>query len=155
PKMAATVYEALAAKVEIVRRRVRRPLTLAEKVLFGHLDDPATQELTPGHSTLALRPDRVVFQDVLGQTGLLQFMPTGRERVAVPTTVHCDHLIQARVGAASDLSDSIRENGEVYGFLRAAAAKFGAGFWGPGAGIIHQVVLENYAFPGTLIIGTD
>jgi aconitate hydratase len=155
PEMATRVYETLASKLDVVRHRVRRPLTLAEKVLFGHLNDPASEELEPGKSTLALRPDRVVFQDVLGQTGLLQFMQTGRERVLVPTTVHCDHLIQARVGAASDLSASIGENGEVYGFLRAAAAKYGAGFWGPGAGIIHQVVLENYAFPGTLIIGTD
>jgi aconitate hydratase len=155
PEMAARVYETLASKLDLVRRRVRRPLTLSEKILFGHLDDPASQELVPGESTLALRPDRVVFQDVLGQTGLLQFMQTGRDRVAVPTTVHCDHLIQARVGAAADLSASIGENAEVYGFLRAAAARYGAGFWGPGAGIIHQVVLENYAFPGTLVIGTD
>jgi aconitate hydratase len=155
PEMAQSVYETLAKNLDVVQRRLNRPLTLAEKVLFGHLDDPSLQELSPGKSTLALRVDRVVFQDVLGQSGLLQFMQTGRERVAVPTTVHCDHLIQARTDGLSDLRASVNENDEVYGFLRAAAAKYGAGFWGPGAGIIHQVVLENYAFPGTLLIGTD
>ena len=155
PDMAARVLGTLATNIDIVRRRTARPLTLADKVLLGHSDNPEEQPLTPGTSHLALRPDRVVFQDVLGQTGLLQFMQTGRARVAVPTTVHCDHLIQARDGAAADLAVSLAENGEVYGFLRAAAAKYGAGFWGPGAGIIHQVVLENYAFPGTMILGTD
>jgi len=109
----------------------------------------------PGKSYLQLHPDRVVFQDVLGQTGLLQFMQSGRQQVAVPTTIHCDHLIQARREAQSDLDDSLSENAEVYNFLRQGAAKYGAGFWEPGAGIIHQVVLENYAFPGQLIIGTD
>ena len=155
PAMAARVYATLARNLEIVRRRLARPLTLADKVLLGHLDDPAYQPLEPGRSYLALRPDRVVFQDVLGQTGMLQFMQTRRERVAVPTTIHCDHLIQARVEGAADLRASLAENGEVYDFLRSAAARYGAGFWGPGAGIIHQVVLEHYAFPGELIIGTD
>ena len=155
PEMAAKVYETMARNLEIVRRRLQRPLTLAEKVLLGHLDDPAQQEMVPGKSYLALRPDRVVFQDVLGQTGMLQFMQTRRERVAVPTTIHCDHLIQARSEGVQDLRESLAENTEVYDFLRSAAAKYGAGFWGPGAGIIHQVVLENYAFPGELIIGTD
>ena len=149
------LHETLARKLAIVRRRLQRPLTLSEKVLFGHLDDPERQELEVGQSQLALRPDRVVFQDVLGQTGLLQFMQTGRERVAVPTTIHCDHLIQARVEGVADLRASRDENREVYDFLRSAAAKYGAGFWEPGAGIIHQVVLENYAFPGALILGTD
>jgi aconitate hydratase len=153
--MAARVLTTLARNLDIARRRAARPLTLADKVLLGHLDDPEGQALIPGESHLSLRPDRVVFQDVLGQTGLLQLMQTGRARVAVPTTVHCDHLIQARAEAASDLAASLTENREVYGFLRAAAARFGAGFWGPGAGIIHQVVLENYAFPGTLLLGTD
>jgi aconitate hydratase len=155
PNMVARVYETMARNLEVVRRGRPSALTLADKLLLGHLDDPASQALEPGYSQLALRPDRVVFQDVLGQSGLLQFMQTGRERVAVPTTVHCDHLIQARTEGTADLHASIAENQEVYGFLRAAAAKYGAGFWGPGAGIIHQVVLENYAFPGTLIIGTD
>ena len=124
-------------------------------MLLGHLDDPEHQDLEPGQSYLALRPDRVVFQDVLGQTAMLQFMQTRRDTVAVPTTIHCDHLIQARVEGQVDLRESLVENQEVYDFLRSAAARYGAGFWGPGAGIIHQVVLENYAFPGELIIGTD
>jgi len=155
PEMAAKVYETMARNLAMVRRRLRRPLTLADKVLLGHLDDAENQELEPGKSYLLLRPDRVVFQDVLGQTGMLQFMQTRRDQVAVPTTIHCDHLIQARVEGEADLRASLEENQEVYDFLRSAAAKYGAGFWGPGAGIIHQVVLEQYAFPGELIIGTD
>jgi aconitate hydratase len=155
PEMAAAVYQRMERNLQVVRGRLRKPLTLADKVLLGHLDDPENQELEPGKSYLQLRPDRVVFQDVLGQTGLLQFMQTRRDKVAVPTTVHCDHLIQARVEGAQDLRESLAENKEVYDFLRSAAAKYGAGFWGPGAGIIHQVVLEEYAFPGELIIGTD
>ena len=155
PEMAARVYETMARNLEVVRRRLGRPLTLADKVLLGHLDDPENQEMEPGKSYLLLRPDRVVFQDVLGQTGMLQFMQTRRDTVTVPTTIHCDHLIQARVEGESDLRASLEENREVYDFLHSAAAKYGAGFWGPGAGIIHQVVLENYAFPGELIIGTD
>jgi aconitate hydratase len=155
PEMAAAIYRAMECRLELVRRRLQRPLTLAEKVLLGHLDDPERQELTPGKSYLLLRPDRVVFQDLLGQTGILQFMQSGRERVAIPTSIHCDHLIQARHAARQDLEESLNENAEVYEFLRRAAAKYGAGFWGPGAGIMHQVVLENYAFPGELIIGTD
>jgi aconitate hydratase len=155
PAMAAAVYAAMARNLAVVRRRLGRPLTLADKVLLGHLDDPEHQELVPGESYLLLRPDRVVFQDVLGQTGMLQFMQTRRDTVAVPATIHCDHLIQARLEGGSDLRESLAENKEVYEFLRSVAAKYGLGFWGPGAGIIHQVVLENYAFPGELIIGTD
>ncbi|HEV2098889.1 MAG TPA: aconitate hydratase [Stellaceae bacterium] len=155
PEMAAAVYATMARNLAVVRRRLDKPLTLADKVLLGHLDDPQNQELNPGDSYLLLRPDRVVFQDVLGQTGLLQFMQTRREKVAVAATIHCDHLIQARAEGAADLRESLAENKEVYDFLRSAAAKYGLGFWGPGAGIIHQVVLENYAFPGELIIGTD
>ena len=155
PEMAAKVYETIERNLEVVRRRLGRPLTLADKVLLGHLDDPENQEMIPGESYLNVRPDRVILQDVLGQTGMLQFMQTQRESVAVPTTIHCDHLIQARVEGASDLSESLAENSEVYNFLRSAAAKYGAGFWGPGGGIIHQVALENYAFPGSLMIGTD
>ena len=154
-QMAARVYEALARNGERARDRLQRPFTLGEKILFGHLDDPHTQELVPGKSYLQLRPDRVVFQDVLGQTGLLQFMQTGRARVGVPASIHCDHLIQARHDGARDLTESLAENAEVYDFLRSAAARYGADFWEPGAGIIHQVVLENYAFPGLLLIGTD
>ena len=154
-EMAAGIYETMARKLRVIRRRLGRPLTLADKVLLGHLDDPENQDLVPGKSYLFLRPDRVIFQDVLGQTGMLQFMQTRRDRVAVPTSIHCDHLIQARVGGAADLRASLAENQEVYDFLRSAAARYGAAFWGPGAGIMHQVVLEQYAFPGQLIIGTD
>jgi len=154
-EVAAKVYETMERNLAIVRRRLGRPLTLADKVLLGHLDDPEHQDMEPGKSYLMLRPDRVVLQDVLGQTAMLQFMQTRRQHVAVATTIHCDHLIQARVEGGSDLRESLNENQEVYDFLRSAAAKYGAGFWGPGAGIIHQVVLEQYAFPGALIIGTD
>ena len=154
-EVAAKVYETMERNLAIVRRRLGRPLTLADKVLLGHLDDPEHQDMEPGKSYLMLRPDRVVLQDVLGQTAMLQFMQTRRQNVAVATTIHCDHLIQARVEGGSDLRESLNENQEVYDFLRSAAAKYGAGFWGPGAGIIHQVVLEQYAFPGALIIGTD
>tara|TARA_Y100000815_G_scaffold18068_1_gene15644 strand:+ start:10353 stop:12521 length:2169 start_codon:yes stop_codon:yes gene_type:complete len=128
---------------------------LADKLVLSHLDDPENQELEAGKSYLLARPDRVILQDVLGQTAMLVFMQTRRASTAVPTSVHCDHLIQARVGASSDLNESVSENGEVYDFLRSAAAKFGVGFWGPGAGILHQVNLEQYAFPGAMIIGTD
>src|SRR5712672_4076464 len=155
PEMAVAVYATMARNLAVVRRRLGKPLTLADKILLGHLDDPEHQEIEPGKSYLQLHPDRVVFQDVLGQTGLLQFMQTRREKVAVAATIHCDHLIQARVDGAADLRASLDENKEIYEFLRSAAARYGAGFWGPGAGIIHQVVLENYAFPGELIIGTD
>src|SRR5947207_8836142 len=155
PEMAAKVYQTMERNLAVVRRRLGRALTLADKVLLGHLDDPEHQDMDPGRSYLFLRPDRVVLQDVLGQTAMLQFRQTRREKVAVPTTIHCDHLIQARVDGERDLRESLQENQEVYDFLKSAAAKYGAGFWSPGAGIIHQVVLENYAFPGALIIGTD
>jgi aconitate hydratase len=153
--MADSLYRKMRQNLADVRSRLRRPLTLADKVLLGHLDEPPTQDLEPGRSYLLLRPDRVVFQDVLGQSAILQFMQTKRTRVAVPTTIHCDHLIQARNGGEADLRDAVVENREVFDFLRSAAAKYGCGFWAPGAGIIHQVVLENYAFPGELIVGTD
>lgn len=152
---AADLYRNMERRLETVRARLHRPLTLAEKALLGHLDDPEHQDLDPGKSYLVLRPDRVVFQDVLGQTGMLQFMQSRREQVAVPTSIHCDHLIQARREGRQDLQESLAENGEVYDFLRRAAARYNVGFWAPGAGITHQVVLENYAFPGELIIGTD
>src|SRR5215468_2575365 len=154
-EVAAKVYETMERNLAVVRRRLGRPLTLADKVLLGHLDDPEHQDMEPGKSYLMLRPDRVVLQDVLGQTAMLQFMQTRRQHVAAATSVHCDHLIQARVEGGSDLRESIDENREVYDFLKTAAAKYGVGFWGPGAGIIHQVALENYAFPGELMIGTD
>jgi aconitate hydratase len=149
------LYDRMSRRLEIARRRRASPLTLSEKLLFAHLDEPATQELAPGASYLRLRPDRVVLQDVLGQTAFLQFMQTARERVALPVSVHCDHLIRAARGARADLATSVTENGEIYAFLKSAAQRYGAAFWEPGAGIIHQVVLEQYAFPGQLILGTD
>ncbi|MCC7271809.1 MAG: aconitate hydratase, partial [Alphaproteobacteria bacterium] len=152
---AGRIHATSARNLAVVRRRLGRPLTLADKILLGHLDDPAEATVDPGHGYVSLRPDRVVFQDVLGQTGMLQFMQTGRDTVAVPATIHCDHLIQARTAGAADLGRSLEENREIYDFLRTVAARYGLGFWEPGAGIIHQVVLENYAFPGQLLIGTD
>ncbi|MCH8989568.1 MAG: aconitate hydratase [Chloroflexi bacterium] len=155
PQFVAEAYEKMERKLEIVRSRLNRPLTLAEKLLLGHLDDAQGAELDPGESYIMLNPDRVAHQDVTGQMAILQFMQSGRTEVAVPTTVHCDHLIQARVGASSDLQDALNESSEVFQFLESSCRKFGMGFWRPGSGIIHQVVLENYAFPGCLIIGTD
>ena len=155
PAMAAKTYEMMDRNLEVVRRRLGTPLTLSDKILLGHADDPETQDMVPGKSYLFLRPDRVMMQDVLGQTGMLQFMQTGKEQVEVPTTIHCDHLIQAWGNGASDLRESIAENCGVYDFLASAAAKYGVGFWKPGAGINHQVALENYAYPGALMIGAD
>ena len=149
------VYERLDRNLQTVRRSLNRPLVLADKILLSHLDDPTNTDLTRGETYIQLRPDRVILQDVLGQTAMLQFMQTRRTATAVPTSVHCDHLIQARVEGAADLQESLGENQEVYNFLRTAAAKYGVGFWGPGAGIIHQVALENYAYPAQLMIGTD
>jgi aconitate hydratase len=148
-------YAALEQKLNAVRRHVSRPLTLTEKILFTHLTHADTAELERGKSWVDLNPDRVAMQDATAQMALLQFMQAGRKRVAVPTTVHCDHLIRARVGADPDMQAALNENNEVYQFLRSASQKYGIGFWNPGAGIIHQVVLENYAFPGGLMIGTD
>jgi aconitate hydratase len=155
PQFVEGVYAALGRRLAIVRRRLNRPLTLSEKILLGHLNDPEHQDLEAGKSYLMLRPDRVAMQDATAQMAILQFMQAGRDRVAVPTTVHCDHLIQARAGVGPDLKEALLENQEVYEFLRSASARYGIGFWRPGAGIIHQVVLENYAFPGGLMIGTD
>ena len=155
PEFVANAYTIMRHNLEIVRPRLGRPMGLADKLVLSHLDDPENQELEAGKSYLLARPDRVILQDVLGQTAMLVFMQTRRSSTAVPTSVHCDHLIQARVGASSDLNESVSENGEVYDFLRSAAAKFGVGFWGPGSGILHQVNLEQYAFPGAMIIGTD
>jgi aconitate hydratase len=149
------VYERAASRIATVRDRLARPLSFAEKLLFGHLADPEGQELEPGHSYLELRPDRVAMQDATAQMALLQFMLAGRDDAAVPTTVHCDHLIQAHNGASADMKTARTTNAEVYEFLRTCSSRYGIGFWGPGAGIIHQVVLENYAFPGGMMIGTD
>jgi aconitate hydratase len=155
PEFVGQIYDAMEKRLAIVRRRLHRPLTLSEKIFLGHLNDAEHQDLEPGRSYLMLRPDRVAMQDATAQMAILQFMQAGRERVAVPTTVHCDHLIQARQGAGPDMDNALRENQEVYEFLRSASSRYGIGFWQPGAGIIHQVVLENYAFPGGLMIGTD
>jgi len=149
------VYRTLSERVSRGRTRLGRPLTLAEKILINHLVDPATQEMERGGSYADFHPDRVAMQDATAQMALLQFMTAGLPETVVPTTVHCDHLILAKVGAKIDLGVAIDDNREVYDFLKTVSAKFGIGFWGPGSGIIHQVVLENYAFPGGMMIGTD
>ncbi len=154
PDLVQSVYENTRRRLAVVRERLGRPLTLAEKVLFGHLADPE-EELERGKAYLQLRPDRVAMQDATAQMALLQFMLSGRDTTAVPTTVHCDHLILARSGADKDVEAAIERNREVYDFLQSASARYGIGFWKPGSGIIHQVVLENYAFPGGMMIGTD
>ena len=157
--MVSKVYEKLQKNILKFKHVSNKPLTLGEKILIGHLDESTDfltfNGLTPGNGYILLNPDRVALQDVTGQTTILQFMQAGIKQVLVPTTVHCDHLIQARVGSDSDTKAAIYENNEVYQFLESASRKFGIGFWKPGAGIIHQVVLENYAFPGGLMIGTD
>ncbi|MFQ5598768.1 MAG: aconitate hydratase [Nitrospiria bacterium] len=148
-------YQKMENRVESARKRLGRPVTLAEKILFSHLDDHENQVLERGKAQLLLRPDRVTMQDATAQMAMLQFIQAGKKRVAVPSTIHCDHLVRAQTGAKEDIERAIAENKEVYEFLRSAAEKYGIGFWKPGAGIIHQVALENYAFPGALIIGTD
>ncbi len=149
------VYSNYKSKLNEVRKVVNRPLTYAEKVLYTHLYDNATRGFFGGKDYVELTPDRVAMQDATAQMALLQFMSAGRKTTAVPSTVHCDHLIQAQVGAVDDLNRANTENKEVYDFLESISQKFGVGFWKPGAGIIHQVVLENYAFPGGMMIGTD
>ncbi len=155
PAFVKATYDAMAKRLAIVRKRVVRPLTLAEKLLYSHLDAPTTAELVRGKSYLDLRPDRVTMQDATAQMAILQFLTTGKTQTAVPTTVHCDHLIAAQVGAKADLHEATLANKEVYDFLKTACQRCGMGFWKPGAGIIHQVVLEQYAFPGQMVIGTD
>jgi aconitate hydratase len=149
------VYGRLPERVATGTRRLGRGLSLAEKILFNHLADPEHQDLERGRSYSELFPDRVAMQDATAQMALLQFMTAGLPQVAVPTTVHCDHLIQAYEGAARDLLAAEETNQEVYDFLRTVSEKYGIGFWKPGSGIIHQVVLEQYAFPGGMMIGTD
>ncbi len=155
PELVSEVYKKSRENIEKYRKFVDKPLTLAEKVLVGHLQETENKDLDNGKNYVFLRPDRVALQDVTGQMVMLQFMLAGLKQTTLPTTVHCDHLIRARVEGESDMKVSLDENSEVFKFLQSAASKYGCGFWKPGAGIIHQVVLENYAFPGGLMIGTD
>ncbi|MGI4727859.1 MAG: aconitate hydratase [Janthinobacterium lividum] len=150
------VYNRYGSRIEAARKAVGKPLTLTEKILYAHLSaGDASQELHRGVDYVDFAPDRVAMQDATAQMALLQFMQAGRPQVAVPSTVHCDHLIQAKIGAEEDLDTAKSQNKEVYDFLSSVSNKYGIGFWKPGAGIIHQVVLENYAFPGGMMIGTD
>lgn len=155
PEMVKKVYATTRTRTEVIRKRLGRDLTLAEKIIYGHLDDPQNQELERGKSFLLLRPDRVAMQDATAQMALLQFMLADKPEAAVPSTVHCDHLIQAYKGKETDMKASNMSNKEVFDFLASTSSRYNIGFWKPGAGIIHQVILENYAFPGGLIIGTD
>ncbi len=154
-ELVSKTYAKMEKNLEVVRKRLGRPLTLMEKIVLGHLADPNGQELDAGKSFLLLNPDRVAMQDATAQMALLQFMSAGVDQTAVPTTVHCDHLLLGRFGAAKDLEVALDTNKEVYEFLESVSKKYGIGFWKPGSGIIHQVVLENYAFPGGMMIGTD
>jgi aconitate hydratase len=149
------LYAGMPAKVDAARSLVGKPLTLAEKILYAHLFEKPTRAYERGKDYVDFAPDRVAMQDATAQMALLQFMTCGRDKVAVPSTVHCDHLIQAKTGASADLATALDVNKEVYDFLASISNKYGIGFWKPGAGIIHQVVLENYAFPGGMMIGTD
>merc|ERR1711931_217037 len=148
-------YDGMQANIDVVKSRLNRPLTLSEKVVYGHLDDPAGADIRRGESYLNLRPDRVAMQDATAQMAMLQFISSGMPRVAVPSTIHADHLIAAENGSVADLSVANKLNREVYDFLGSAGQKYGVGFWQPGSGIIHQIVPENYAFPGVMLIGTD
>ncbi len=155
-EMIKSVYEKFPSRIAAARKAVGRPLTLTEKILYAHLSEgDAKAAYDRGVSYVDFQPDRVAMQDATAQMALLQFMQAGRDQVAVPSTVHCDHLIQAEVGAVADLTKAKDKNKEVYDFLASVSNKYGIGFWKPGAGIIHQVVLENYAFPGGMMIGTD
>jgi len=155
PELVSCVYLKLKENIGKYRNIVGRPLTLTEKILSGHLNEINNKNLTGGKDYIFLKPDRVALQDVTGQMVMLQFMQAGLEQTSLPTTIHCDHLIRAEVQGDVDMKVSLDENSQVFKFLQSTAAKFGCGFWKPGAGIIHQVVLENYAFPGGLMIGTD
>ena len=154
--MIKAVYSRIPSKIEAARKVVNKPLTLSEKILYTHLSDGnANTAFTRGKSYVDFAPDRVAMQDATAQMALLQFMQAGKDNVAVPSTVHCDHLIQAKMGADADLQEAFNRSSEVFNFLESVSNKYGIGFWKPGAGIIHQVVLENYAFPGGMMIGTD
>lgn len=155
PEMVERVYKKTQENLKVIRERLGRPLTLAEKTVYGHLVDPKNQDLTRGESFLELAPDRVAMQDATAQMAVLQFMLAGKDEAAVPSTIHCDHLIRAHEGLTEDMKVAMSENKEVFDFLASAGSRYNMGFWKPGAGIIHQVVLENYAFPGGMMIGTD
>ncbi len=149
-------YEGLSDKIQKIKKTLDRPLTLAEKILYAHLhEESPLQKYNRGKDYVFYAPDRVAMQDATAQMALLQFMMAGKDKVAVPSTVHCDHLIQAKIGADADLQHALNTSNEVFNFLESVSDKYGIGFWKPGAGIIHQVVLENYAFPGGMMIGTD
>jgi len=149
-------YQKLNSRLQEVRKVLKKPMTLAEKVVYSHLDDPScANTIVRGQSYLKLRPDRVAMQDATAQMAVLQFISSGLPKTAVPSTIHCDHLIQAQIEGSKDLERAKDMNREVYDFLASAGSKFGIGFWKPGSGIIHQIVLENYAFPGCMMIGTD
>ena len=150
-----SVYGSMNLRIEKARSLLQRPMTLTEKILYSHLSLKAEKPFLAGSSYVDFKPDRVAMQDATAQMALLQFMMAGKDKVAVPSTVHCDHLIQAKKSAVSDLIQAKNINGEVYDFLDSVSSKYGIGFWKPGAGIIHQVILENYAFPGGMMIGTD
>ncbi len=155
-EMIRKVYDTMPARVEAAKRAVNKPLTLAEKILYAHLwQGEATESFARGKDYVDFAPDRVAMQDATAQMALLQFMHAGKAKAAVPSTVHCDHLIQAKLGAEKDLQEALNKSSEVFNFLSSVSNKYGIGFWKPGAGIIHQVVLENYAFPGGMMIGTD
>ena len=155
PNFVKDVYQKMEERLKVVRAHLDRPLTFTEKLLYGHLDDPKATDLEHGKSYIYLRPDRVAFQDATAQMAILQFTLAKRSSAAVPVTVHCDHLIRAEVEGEEDLKKANNENKEVFDFLASASQKYGFGFWKPGSGIIHQVVLEQYAFPGLLMLGTD
>ncbi|MBN1132432.1 MAG: aconitate hydratase, partial [Bacteroidales bacterium] len=149
-------YRNYPEKINMLRKVLKRPLTLTEKILYAHLyDGEYGYQFKRGVDYAEFQPDRVAMQDATAQMALLQFMQAGKDKVAVPTTVHCDHLIQAKQGAEEDLKTALNTSKEVFDFLASVSNKYGIGFWKPGAGIIHQVVLENYAFPGGMMIGTD
>jgi len=155
-QMIKKVYSQMVQRVDKARDLTGKPLTLAEKILYSHLwSGDASQAFNRGKDYVDFAPDRIACQDATAQMALLQFMQAGKDKVAVPTTVHCDHLIQARVGADKDLQSALNNSNEVFNFLESVSNKYGIGFWKPGAGIIHQVVIENYAFPGGMMIGTD
>src|SRR5574344_1412029 len=155
-EMLESFYGSYLEKIKRAKMALGRPLTLAEKILYAHIyDENKLKSFQRGEDYVDFRPDRVAMQDATAQMALLQFMNAGKETVAVPCTVHCDHLIQAYKGAMEDIATATETNREVYDFLRDVSSRFGIGFWKPGAGIIHQVVLENYAFPGGMMVGTD